>query len=448
MTLFWVVASTLIIGALLFIIPTLLRKNSAGTGIVRNAANVTIYRDQLAELEADLNSDVLTREQYEQSKRELQQRMLQDVPAGEAMAAAAMMTGNNQHNIITITLLVLVIPILAISLYLWVGNTKGLTPQAVEQAPAPMMDNAAAPGHQNFTSVLDNLTARLKDQPDDLEGWVMLGRTYAIMQRFNEAKETYKRVLALSPDNPEFITDYADIVAMTNNGSLIGEPEQLVSKALKLDTNNGKALALAGTVEFEKKNYAKAAAHWEKLIVQIPPESKLAQSVRESIAEAKSLASGGKAGSTLANQQNQGGQPPSPTSGGNSSMAGVTAGKGNSNAPSANTISGRVTINPSLAGKAAPNDTLFIFARAKTGPKAPLAIMRLRATDLPATFALSDAMAMIPEMKISNFPEVVVGARISKSGKAFPESGDLQGFSQPVSMGAKDLHIVIDQQVP
>lgn len=446
MTSFWVVAGILIIGALLFIIPTLLRKGGAETGIVRNAANVTIYRDQLAELEADLNSDVLTREQYEQSKRELQQRMLQDVPAGDTMTAIAA-TGNSQRNVITVTLLVLAIPILAISLYLWVGNTKGLTPQAAEQSPAPMTDNAAAPGHQNFASVLDNLTARLKDQPDDLEGWVMLGRTYAIMQRFNEAKEAYKHVLALSPDNPEFITDYADIVAMTNNGSLTGEPEQLISKALKLDANNGKALALAGTVEFEKKNYAKAAAHWEKLMVQIPPESKLAQSVRESIAEAKSLAGGGKPGSMLADQQSQGNTPPLPPSGGNSNMAGVAAGKGNTT-PGANTISGKVTINPSLAGKASPNDTLFIFARAKTGPKAPLAIMRLRATDLPATFALSDAMAMIPEMKISNFPEVVVGARISKSGKAFPESGDLQGFSQPVSMGAKDLHIVISEQVP
>lgn len=444
MTSFWVVTGILIVGALLFIIPTLLRKGGPETGMIRNTANVTIYRDQLAELEADLNSDVLTREQYEQSKRELQQRMLQDVPAGETVTAATL-AGNNQHNIVTIVLLVLAIPILAISLYLWVGNTKGLTPQAVEPAPAPMMDNAAAPGHQNFSSVLDNLTARLKDQPDDLEGWVMLGRTYAIMQRFNEARDAYKKVLALSPDNPEFITDYADIVAMTNNGSLIGEPEQLVNKALKLDANNGKALALAGTVEFEKKNYAKAAAHWEKLMLQIPPESKLAQSVRESIAEAKSLAGGGKGSSMMASQQNQGDLPPSPPP--SNAMAGAAAGRG-TGAAGANSISGKVTISPSLAGKAAASDTLFIFARAKTGPKAPLAIMRLRAADLPATFALTDAMAMIPEMKISNFPEVVVGARISKSGKAFPESGDLQGFSQPVSMGAKDLHIVIDQQVP
>lgn len=446
MTSFWVVAGILIVGALLFIIPTLLRKGGTETGMIRNTANVTIYRDQLAELEADLNSDVLTREQYEQSKRELQQRMLQDVPAGETMKAATL-AGSNQRNVLTITLLVLAIPILAISLYLWVGNTRGLTPQAVEPEPAPMMDNAAAPGHQNFSSVLDNLTARLKDQPDDLEGWVMLGRTYAIMQRFSEARDAYKKVLALSPDNPEFITDYADIVAMTNNGSLIGEPEQLVNKALKLDANNGKALALAGTVEFEKKNYAKAAAHWEKLMVQIPPESKLAQSVRESIAEAKSLAGGGKGSSMMAGQQNQSDIPPPSSPGGNNAVAGAAAGKSTGTA-GANSISGKVTISPSLAGKAAASDTLFIFARAKTGPKAPLAIMRLRATDLPATFSLTDAMAMIPEMKISNFPEVVVGARISKSGKAFPESGDLQGFSQPVSMGAKDLHIVIDQQVP
>lgn len=437
MTSFWVVAGILIIGALLFILPTLLRKGNNRTGIIRKAANISIYRDQLAELESDLRSDVLSKDQYEQSKRELQQRMLQDVPEGDSMTSVAMTGGN--RNIATVAVIVLAVPLLAVSLYLWLGNTKGLTPQpTLEQAPM------AEDGHQNFSSVLDNLIARLRDQPDDLEGWIMLGRTYAIMQRFNEAKIAYERVLALSPENPELLTDYADIVAMTNDGSLLGEPVELINKALSLDPKNPKALALAGTAAFEQKNFKQAAVYWEKLLVQIPPESKLAQSVKDSIAEAKSLATG--KGSAMAaiqtqipNSQN------TPPAADKSVVAGVGV------APVAvagNTLSGTVTLSPALANKISPDDTLFIFARAKEGPPMPRAISVKKARDLPASFLLTDGMGARPDLKISNVPQLIISARITKSGKAMPESGDLQGFSQTVKPGDNNINIVIDRQIP
>ena len=437
MTSFWVVAGILTIGALLFILPTLLRKGNSRTGIVREAANVSIYRDQLAELEADLRSDVLSKEQYEQSKRELQQRMLQDVPEGESMTSMAM-AGGNRSNVATITVMVLAIPLLAVSLYLWLGNTKGLTPQ-----PAPEQAPMAEAGHQNFSSVLDNLIARLRDQPDDLEGWIMLGRTYAIMQRFNEAKIAYERVIALSPESPELLVDYADIVAMTNEGSLLGKPIELINKALSLNPENPKALALAGTAAFEQKNFKQAAVYWEKLLVQIPPESKLAQSVKTSIAEAKSLATG--KGSAMAGMQTQ-----TPNSQNTPPAAdkSVVAGAGAAAAATGNTLSGTVTLSPAFAGKASPDDTLFIFARAKEGPPMPRAISVKKVRDLPASFLLTDGMGARPDLKISNVPQLIISARITKSGKAMPESGDLQGFSQTVRPGDKNINIVIDQQVP
>ena len=194
--------------------------------------------------------------------------------------AAAIMGGN--RNVATITLTTLAVPFLAVSLYLWLGNTKALLPQPAGRADAAMCcGRADERGHANISSVLENLMARLREQPDDVEGWLMLGRTYAMMQRFNEAKDAYEKVLALSPDNSEVITDYADIVAMTNNGSLLGEPYELIKKALRLDPGNPKALALAGTAEFEQKKYKEAAAYWEKLLALIPPsEAELAQSVR------------------------------------------------------------------------------------------------------------------------------------------------------------------------
>src|SRR6185437_280829 len=155
------------------------RKKYQHAGLARNTTNVNIYRDQLAELDNDLLADILTREQYEQSKRELQHRMLEDIPEGASNTATVV--GGGKRNVATITLVVLALPLLAVSLYLWLGNTRALTPQPAAQQ-MPMSSTSDEGGHENFSSVLENLTTRLKDQPNDVEGWIMLGRTYAIMQ--------------------------------------------------------------------------------------------------------------------------------------------------------------------------------------------------------------------------------------------------------------------------
>ncbi len=445
MTSFWVVGGIFIVGALLFVLPTLLREKNHQASVARDTTNVSIYRDQLAELDADLHSDILTHEQYEQSKRELQQRMLEDIPEGKSMTGTLVAGGN--RNVTTITLVVLALPLLAVSLYLWLGNTRALTPQpAIEQT--PMSSTPDQGGHQDFSAVLNSLTARLKDQPDDIEGWIMLGRTYAMMQRFNEAKDAYEKALALAPEDAALITDYADIVAMTNNGSLMGKPLELVNKALRLDPKNPKALALAGTAEFEQKRFEQAAAYWDQLLALIPGESELARSVSNSIAEAKSLASG--KGSVLAGMRDprpsSQGAPPD----GNKPASAATAGTGAgvAAASGSGTLSGKVTLSPALAGKASANDSLYVFARAKMGPRAPLATLRLQVKDLPATFSLNDSMAR-SGVQLSTFTdEVVVGARISKSGSPMPQSGDLQGLSQPVRVGDKGVDVVIDQQLP
>jgi cytochrome c-type biogenesis protein CcmH len=439
MTSFWVVVGIFIVGALLFVIPTLLRKKYQHAGLARNTTNVNIYRDQLAELDNDLLADILTREQYEQSKRELQHRMLEDIPEGGSNTATVV--GGGKRNVATITLVVLALPLLAISLYLWLGNTRALTPQPAAQQ-MPMSSTSDEGGHENFSSVLENLTTRLKDQPNDVEGWIMLGRTYAIMQRFHEAKAAYEKVIALVPDDAELISDYADIVAMTNNGSLMGKPLELIDKALRLDPKNPKALALAGTAEFEQKKFAQAAKYWEQLLALIPAESELGRSVSSSIAEAKSLAAGKGPMMASAQDQSRGGQNP-PTAGNNAGSA-----SGGGKTPGGGTLSGKVTLGPALAGKASPNDSLYIFARAKVGPKAPLATLRLQVKDLPATFTLNDSMAR-SGVQLSTFSdEVVVGARISKSGSPMPQSGDLQGLSQPAKVGDKGIDVVIDQQLP
>lgn len=442
MTYFWIIAGIFIVVALLFVLPTLLRNREEDANSVDNDdANVSVYRDQLAELEIDLNNDILSQEQYDKSKQELQQRMLQDIPEKKTMINKIQ---KKSRNIATSTILTLTIPLSAIFLYLTIGDTRGFMSQA-QLANATQMQHANArggagaggvDGHPEFSSVVDNLVLRLNSNPEDMEGWVMLARTYAIMNRFEDASNTYAKLNELVPDNPQILSDYADMLAMANQGSLSGKPTELIQQALSIDPEYPKALALAGTIQFEQKSFNEAAQYWERLLAVIPADSQLASSVRESIADAKSLAKGDVPAAQPAVSKAE--------------TAPVVAPQ-NSKASTAETgtsISGTVTISEALASRASANDTLFIYARAETGPRMPLAILQLKVKDLPAAFSLNDDMAMTPTMKISSFPKVVVEARVSKSGQAVPTSGDLQGFSQPVNLGQNDIAIVINQQVP
>lgn len=443
MTAFWVISGVFIVTALLFIIPTLLRsRDNQLKNFEHDAVNITVYRDQIAELDRDLENDILSREQYDRSKQELQQRMLQDVTERDKLVI-----GKNKkiRNVVLSTFIALTLPLAAISLYLVIGDTRGLLPQA-QLASATQQTNrdggGAPAGHDNFSSVLDNLIARLNNNPEDIEGWIMLGRTYAIMGRYAEAGNTYAKLVELIPDSPQILSDYADVLAMKNQGNLSGKPAELIYEALRIDPKYPKALALAGTVEFEQERYVQAAEHWEKLLEGIPADSPLAQSVKESIAEAKLLASGGKpaapeqAVKVAESKQEASAQPVE------------KAVSSDSPAVTSLSVSGQVSISSDLAAKVSANDTLFIYARAKSGPKMPLAILRLKASDLPATFTLTDDMAMTPTMKMSSFPEVVIEARVSKSGQAVTANGDLQGFSEPVKLGHNNISIVINKQVP
>ncbi len=456
MTAFWVISGIFIVAALLFIIPTLLRnKDNHLANIEHDAVNITVYRDQIAELDRDLENDILSREQYNKSKQELQQRMLQDVSGHEQLT---LNKNKKFQNIALAAILTLGFPLAAIFLYLNIGDTRGLLPQA-QLASVTQMDRSGGTGigddmnGHDFSAALENLIARLSSNPEDVEGWLMLARTYTAMERFTEASNTYAKLAELVPNNPQILSDYARALGLKNQGTLAGKPAELLYDALKIDPEFPPALALAGHAEFEQENYAGASAHWEKLLTTIPTDSPLAKSVKDSIAEAKLLAMGtGKiqaaeqpvVHTTSSAKDNSSvetdHQPVAPETQLAQASSGTTA--------NSTSVSGRVTLKPELASKASSSDTLFIYARAKTGPKVPLAILRLKVSDLPATFILTDDMAMMPTMKMSSFPEIVIEARISKSGQAVPASGDLQGFSESVKLGYSDISIVIDRQIP
>ena len=370
--------------------------------------------------------------------------MLQDVSGQEKVL---LQQNKKLQNMTLATVITLGLPLAAVFLYLNIGDTRGLLPQA-QLASATQMNRGGGAedlsGH-DFSAALENLIARLSNNPEDVEGWFMLAKTYTAMERFAEASNTYAKLTELVPDNPQILSDYARVLGLKNGGTLAGKPMELLYQALKIDPEYPPALALTGHAEFEQENYTAASAHWEKLLSTIPDDSPLAKSVRDSIAEAKLLGSGKQ---TQAVEQTASNVAESDKFVAEQSDEKQEIKTDTAASANALTISGQVSIRSELASKASANDTLFIYARAETGPKMPLAILRLSARDLPASFTLTDDMAMMPTMKMSSFPKVVIEARISKSGQAVPASGDLQGFSEPVKLGHNNLSIVIDRQVP
>ena len=403
---FVVLGVVLTAGALLFVVPPLLRRGLR-TGATRDAVNVAVYRDQLRELEADLRAGTLAADQHEKARREIEARLLADVDKGGAPARSP------RHTRAAALALALAVPICALAVYVTVGNPRAILPQTAEGA------NPHGLSAQQFEALVSRLAGRLKDNPEDAEGWMMLGRSYAVLGRFVESSEAYAKAAARMPRDAQLLADYADALAMAQGRTLQGEPEKILLRALTIDPDNVKALLLAGTAAFNRSDGAAAVRHWERVLELLPAESDMIQRVQASIAEARSLSGSPSGKAQIAKPaQAQGGR-----------------------------VSGMVRLAPELAGKVAPGDTVFIFARAAEGPRMPLAILRKRGSDLPAQFTLDDSMAMAPQLKLSAFPNVVIGARVSKSANASPQPGDLQGLSGPVKVGDGKVSVVIDTEL-
>jgi cytochrome c-type biogenesis protein CcmH len=271
------------------------------------------------------------------------------------------------------------------------------------------------------------LAARLQQQPDDLKGWVMLARSYTILKRYSQAELAYKNVLRLGGENADLLADYADAMVMTNGGTFTDESGALLMRALQLDPGNIKGLWLAGHWKNQSGAYADAIDYWQQAAVQLPPDSKDAAVITQQISQL---------------QQQTGISPVAVAT------ADTTATTATTSSVSGATLTVHVTLAPELAKVAAAEDTVFIFARATQGPRMPLAIVRKQVSDLPITVTLDDSQAMMPAMQLSKFEQVVVGARISKSGNAMPQNGDLQGSVSPVATATKEtVEIIINSTV-
>jgi cytochrome c-type biogenesis protein CcmH len=372
---FWAAGAGLAAVALLLLLRPVTRKSTPSRG----EANVSVYRDQLRELDADLASGKLLAADYERSRAELEARLLDDVsiPGEEAprrnrRLALGLASG---------------IPIAALAVYLVTGNPGAIV----------------SPQH-DVAGMIARLEAHLKTNPDDGQGWALLGRTYAALERFPESVDAYARAALRSPRDAQLLADYADALGMARGQTLEGEPEKLIRQALEIDPKNMKALALAGTLEYSRRQFAAAAGYWRRMLPQVEAGSEDARIIQGNIDEAVALAD-------------------------------------------AKPLTGTVRLSPKLRDKVGPDDTVFVYARAAEGPQMPLAILRLKVRELPAKFSLHDAMAMAPGMTLSAHPRVVVTARVSKSGQAAPQPGDLEGASKPVANDATGVAVVIDSLV-
>ncbi|BAP57549.1 TPR repeat containing protein [Thioploca ingrica] len=418
---FWLIATGLMVLALAFVIPPLLRKNLPLTEIDRNTINIAIYKERLAEL----TQENLTPEQYTQAQQELDKTLLQECQADRPLI-------QQSRAIWTAIVIAISIPALAVGSYWKLGAPQLLV------AETPVTDPThSKEGHlpANFDDMVNKLAARLQQQPDDAKGWYMLARSYSTLKRYQEAAQAYNQVLTrVGEKDPQLLTDFAEALALANEGKLTGQPTILLTAALELDPNHQQALWLAGFAAAQKQDYLAAIDYWQRFLKQLPAdEVEARQALEKQIADARQLAQ----------TQDEESSPSTTTT------PAATLSSNSATATTATQIKVEVRLDPTLQAQVKPTDTVFIYARASQGPPMPLAIVKKSASELPTQVTLDDSMAMVPAMKLSNFQEITVLARISSSGLATPQPGDLQGQVSQVNVAKPNkVEIVINEIVP
>lgn len=421
---FWIGATLMIGVALAFLLPPMIRSRNNQSGVVREEITVSIYQGQLAELENDLKNGTISQEQYVQAKQDLERNLLSDVGPNDLSPPSSSPTRTGKPWVAA-ALVGLFVPALAVGVYSKLGaGVKALNPETAEPVVKADQHNETIEG------MLKKLEEKLAQNPDDGEGWYMLARSYQFMKRYPDAVQAYEKSIKLGGDqSADVLASYADAVAMATDKKLTGKSIELLDQALRVDANHVKALWLMGTAKYQNKDFRGALEYWERLYVVLPSGSEEANQIGANISELKA-----NLGLPAASM------PAVP--------AVQSSGSPRAEAGAGPVIRGQVNLGGAVAGKANPEDTVYVFARAAVGPKMPLAIVRKQVKDLPFEFSLDDSMAMNPSMKLSAFARVIVGARVSKSGNAMPQPGDLEGFSPELAVGsASTVNVTIGSVV-
>jgi len=423
---FVVLAALMLVAALALVLPPLLRGGSTRSDPAAAA------RRRMKVLQEALDTGVLNKKEFAAKKAELGSQLLGELDAPVPRSRSAFFAA---------VAVALLLPAGAIVLYRFVGEPRALNPASIppQEALAP-----AEHGGQDMDQAIAKLAEKLKQNPDDVGGWTLLGRAYLETERFSEARDALKHAHDLAPAEPDVSVAYAEALTLSGESHRIdGEAKALIEAALKADPQNQRGLWLHGVSAYQDRDYNGAISSWNKLLGLLPPDSTVVQSVKTQIARAEAERDGR---APPAEQASARAGAPTASTASTVPAQSATTGAADAEGPR---LTVKVALDAKLTAQAAPGDTVFVYAKAASGPPMPLAVQRLRVEQLPATVTLTDGMGMLPNMKLSQFPQVIVGARISKSGNAMAQSGDLQTASKPLAVTTTTpIGLTIDQVVP
>lgn len=412
MTGFLIAAALAVLLALALLLWPLLRAGAAAP-LSRRQLNAAIFREQMARLDQDLADDTINAADHVQARAELQRRVLQDTAQDDA--APGLRAPRR-----TLAAVALVLPLAGFGLYFLLGNPAGMNPAAVAGGATP----------QDVERMVATLAAKLEKEPSNLKGWAMLARSYKVMGRPLEAEQAYDRAGAFLDSDAQLLADYADVAAANAGGNFAGKPTRLIARALQADPQNPMALWLAGTAAMNAGQFDKAIAIWDGLMKMLPPGTEDARMLQSAIDDARGRAGGDvpkSAGVAVAAAPAKAAAP----------TAAPTTGAGAS-------VSGTVDLAPALKSKMTADDTVMVIARLP-GSRMPVAVLRVRGAQLPMKFTLDDSLAMNPQSLISTAPQVEVEARISRSGLAKAEPGDLISAARTIKVGATGVTLNVAQ---
>ena len=401
----------------------LLRQRPVRSSASQAKLNASVYRAQIMDLDREHQSGHISTQEWQQTRDELSQRMLEDTSLSDDPGAR-----KEKPALWTALVIALTLPLASLSMYLWVGEPEALQ-AAITESPEKAMQT-------ELSGMVQTLAKKLETNPENQEGWVMLGRSYRALEKYDNAVSAYDRALKLSADD-NLKLERAEVLALKAKGNFDGEPWSVIREILKKDPLNKGALLLAGSASYAHDKYADALRYWQQARKQLAADHPDVPSLENAIATAQNkLGLPVTPPSTLLSQ--------APAAASSAGAAGPVA----SGSQAGLTISGRLSLAAALKNKASPNDMVFVYASPANGDRMPLAIFKSTVDKLPLNFTLDDSTAMLPERKLSGAGEVILKARISKSGNAIPQSGDLIGTLGPVKVGAKGLVLEIKEQIP
>jgi cytochrome c-type biogenesis protein CcmH len=430
MTLFWILAGGMTLLAWVFLLP-LISKQTKPDHISTEQLNIDVIKQQLAELETDLNNGKLNSDDYAAARKDLEKELLYDL-TGTSHASGETSERRGRWAIVV---LIFTIPATSIMLYQQIGTNRLFSTSPAEKGLAAGEHPSQGGQAPSLEEMIAMLAIKLEEQPNNPKGWYMLARSYMALNRYSEAVQAYQRLHELTGDQPEILVSYADALAMVHNGKLAGKPLELINRALALNPAQPQGLWLAGMAASQQGDYASAVAHWHQLAPLLKDDPDSLTEINQLIAQAEQRGNLPHEPPTTASTP--------PTTKAEAFLADTPS----PTAQKALTVN--ITLDPALNQQTSPDDILFVFAQATEGPPMPLAVVRKQVKDLPLKVTLDDSMAMAPGMRLSNYSQVKVGARVSKSGNAMLQSGDFYGEVNPVAVAqGETVQITINHKMP